>query len=586
MANNKRKIPFFNKEKFIYKLLFIISIFVFAFLIIRIISSSGEVDNFKSVSKKPYKTVSDKKDALNIAYNNIDKASSDNSSLSPTNLNIAKIYKVVNDPEAIGLTANNKPVPVTIDSIIEAPEDREEVVIEEPETSAFQIYEKLQNRFSMLKQTFYNMCESDPRLLTRIGNDGYRLIGKYNPTNPTHIINKRHTWLITSFQNVNIYYMDGDGKLLDDENNIKDIMSMASVYTYYKDPYDVNTFLKYCYDVFDNSYYYVASVSDVYYCSGCMHYDDPTIATGSTTHIDTTYEKIKTETHPQKVLPKDIPYKAGTLKRMNDDDYTLTEGDYKSYLKNIYNKSETSELNYCPGHVDLNFYVTFLTIDSKNSLFSVDNKYGNRGFNFKGDWHGWDPYKKYYARLLSYKKKEKEYGLGISKLQFIEPLTQEEINYYLSRLDKDLSPNRRAVIETALKSVGKIPYYYGGKTHNFGFKANAFGSKIAADYKGRCLKGLDCSGWVNWVYGTTFNKYIIKSEGTNKLAGEGTKILRKELLPGDIIVRPGIDSHVMMFLEWAPGGKMTVIHENGAVNNVSIGTFDAYYPYYRRILNS
>jgi len=58
------------------------------------------------------------------------------------------------------------------------------------------------------------------------------------------------------------------------------------------------------------------------------------------------------------------------------------------------------------------------------------------------------------------------------------------------------------------------------------------------------------------------------------------------LLPGDIIVRPGIDSHVMMFLEWAPGGQMTVIHENGGVNNVSIGTFDAYYPYYRRILNS
>lgn len=586
MANMKKNYKLFDKEKFIYKLLSIVFVLLVCFLVFKVATSFNDVDSFKSVSKKPFKSVSDKQEALNQAYDNIAKVNSENYNFSPTNLNIAKIYKPVKDYEDVSLIQNNKPVPVTIESIIEAPEDREEEKSEEPETSAFQIYEKLQKRFTSFKQTLYNMCESDPRLITREYNEGYRLIGKFNPQNPTHVINKRHTWLITNFQNVNILYQDGDGNPLDDENNIKDIMSMASVYTYYKDPYDVNTYLKYCYDLFDNSYYYVASISDVYYCSGCMHYDDPTLATGSSAHYDITYDKIKKETHPQKVLPKDIPYKAGTLKRMEDSDYHLTDGDYSSYLNTIYASGQDDDLNYCPGHIDLNYYVTVLTIDSKNSLFTIDNKYGNRGYNFKGDWHGWDSYKKYYARLLSYKDWEKEYGLGLSKVQFIEPLTQEEINYYLSRLDKNLSPNRVSVIETALKSIGKIPYYYGGKTHNFGYKLNNFGSKIPADYKGRNLKGLDCSGWVNWVYGTTFNKYIIKSEGTNKLAGEGTKILRKDLLPGDIIVRPGIDSHVMMFYEWGPGGKMTVIHENGAVNNVSIGTFDAYYPYYRRILNS
>lgn len=40
----------------------------------------------------------------------------------------------------------------------------------------------------------------------------------------------------------------------------------------------------------------------------------------------------------------------------------------------------------------------------------------------------------------------------------------------------------------------------------------------------------------------------------------------------------------MMFLEWAENGKMRVIHENGSVDNVSLGTFEAYYPNYRRIL--
>ena len=587
MASNKKNFIYFNKEKFIYKLLLIVLVFIFCFLTYKIATSFNDADSFVAVSKKPFKYVSDKKEALNKAYENISKVNSANESFNPTNLNISKVFKQVKDPEDANLALGNKPVPVTIDSIIEAPEDKSEIETNDVKSSAFQIYEKLQKRFNSFKQSLYNMCESDPRLITREYNEGYRLIGKYNPENPTHVINKRYTWLITNFQNVNIIYKDGDGNKLEDENNIKDIMSMASVYTYYKDPYDVNTFLNYCYDLFDRSYYYVASISEVYYCSGCMHYDDPSIATGSNIHYDISFDKIKSETHPQKVLPKDIPYKAGSLQKMADNDYQVTEGDYNSYLNVVYNNGLDDYMNYCPGHIDLNYYVTVLTIDSKNSLFTIDNKYGNRGYNYRGEWQGWDSYnKKYYARLLSYKDWEKEYGLSLSSLQFIEPLTQEEINYYLSRLDKNLSKNRISVIETALKSVGKIPYYYGGKTHNFGYKLNSFGSKVQSDYKGRNLKGLDCSGWINWVYGTTFNKYIIKSEGTNKLASEGTKILRKDLLPGDIIVRPGIDSHVMMFLEWAPGGKMTVIHENGAVNNVSIGTFDAYYPYYRRILNT
>ena len=227
-----------------------------------------------------------------------------------------------------------------------------------------------------------------------------------------------------------------------------------------------------------------------------------------------------------------------------------------------------------------------MTLDASRGLTSIDRNYGNRGLNYTKNWHGWDAFMKNNARLLYYKDWEKEYGLSISYINFVEPLTQEEINYYLSRLDKDLTKNRYQVIETALRSVGRIPYYYGGKTSRFGYENNNFGTKVVADYKGRCLKGLDCSGWVNWVYGTAFNKHIIKSEGTAKLATEGNKITRVDLLPGDIIVRPGIDSHVMMFLEWAADGKMTVIHENGGVNNVSIGTFDAYYPYYRRILNT
>ena len=575
---NKKVEKVFNKEKTIYRLLIIVAIACLLFLSFKIANSLNDEQSFRSISHKPYKVISDKDDALHSAYGIIDDVTSSNDAFDPTNLNLAKVYKYVEDDEDKNYFANNAPIPVLSD---------EDKVAETTElkSSAFQIYEKLQNRYKTYYQSLNNMCDTKPvNIVRQYHYDGYSIIGKYNPEDPTHKVGKRHTWFITNFQNVNIDYRDGDGNLLEDDNNIKDIMSMASVYTYYKDPYDTKTFLKYCYDLFDNSYTYVASISEVYYCSGCMHYDDPSVSTLSNAR-NISYHKIKPETNPQKVLPKDKPYKAGTLIRFEEEDYNVTEGNYESYIEKIYN-GEATDLNYCPGHIDLNLHVKVLTLDASNGLTSIDKNYGNKGMNFTKNWHGWDSFMKNNARLLSYKDWEKDYGLSISYVDFVEPLTQEEINYYLSRLDKNLTKNRLAVIETALRSVGRIPYYYGGKTSRFGYETNNFGRKVPADYKGRCLKGLDCSGWVNWVYGTTFNKYIIKSEGTAKLATEGSKITRKDLLPGDIIVRPGIDSHVMMFLEWAPGGQMTVIHENGGVNNVSIGTFDAYYPYYRRILNT
>lgn len=568
----------FDREKCIYRLLILCGIFLLIFLGYKMVNNINDEQSFMGVSRKPYKNVSDKDDALNTAYSIINDVAVNNDDLDPTNLNLAKVYKQVEDDEDKKYFAANAPIPVVSD------EDKEAEVTE-LKSSAFQIYEKLQNRYKIYYQSLNNLCDTKPvNVVRQYHYDGYSIIGKYNPEDPSHKIGKRHTWFITNFQNVNIEYRDGDGNLLLDDNNIKDIMSMASVYTYYRDPYDTRTFLKYCYDLFDNSYSYVASISEVYYCSGCMHYDDPSVSSFSNAY-DISYEKIKQSTEKQKVLPKDIPHKAGKLIRMHDDDYEVLPGNYDEYVESIYS-GEGSDLNYCPGHIDLNLHVTVLTLDASYGLTSIDKNYGNRGINYTKNWHGWDAFMKNKARLLSYRDWEKDYGLSVSYVDFVNPLTQEEINYYLSRLDKNLTPNRVSVIETALRSVGRIPYYYGGKTSRFGYETNFFGTKVPADYKGRCLKGLDCSGWVNWVYGTTFNKYIIKTEGTAKLATEGTKITRKDLLPGDIIVRPGIDSHVMMFLEWAPGGQMTVIHENGSVNNVSIGTFDAYYPYYRRILNS
>lgn len=54
--------------------------------------------------------------------------------------------------------------------------------------------------------------------------------------------------------------------------------------------------------------------------------------------------------------------------------------------------------------------------------------------------------------------------------------------------------------------------------------------------------------------------------------------------PGDILIRTGADSHVVMFLGWTSDGRIRCVHEtSGSINNVTVGTRNAGWPYYRRL---
>lgn len=165
------------------------------------------------------------------------------------------------------------------------------------------------------------------------------------------------------------------------------------------------------------------------------------------------------------------------------------------------------------------------------------------------------------------------------------PLTPSEIDSYMADLPSDLSVTRRELIRYALSSVGKIPYHWGGKASRPDYNGNNFGTLVPADTEGRILKGLDCSGWINWVYWSVTGSRL-PYESTSGLALCGTKIGRNELQPGDIVIRTGEDAHVIMFLGWTEDGRIRCIHESSAgVNNVTVSVRDANWPYYIRILN-
>lgn len=70
------------------------------------------------------------------------------------------------------------------------------------------------------------------------------------------------------------------------------------------------------------------------------------------------------------------------------------------------------------------------------------------------------------------------------------------------------------------------------------------------------------------------------------LAALGKRISREELQPGDILIRTGADSHVVMFLGWTSDGRIRCVHEtSGSINNVTVGTRNAGWPYYRRLID-
>ena len=238
--------------------------------------------------------------------------------------------------------------------------------------------------------------------------------------------------------------------------------------------------------------------------------------------------------------------------------------------------------SYCPGHIDLYVSITIDGIEGNNNMFKID-PIGNNSDNFNEEWQGWTEDKIALAKTLCEQDWLENYGLSISSIKVAASLSSEEINNYLNSLSPEVSQLRRNIVEYALNSVGKIPYYWGGKPSGPGYTNNNFCTLISPDYRGRILRGLDCSGWINWVYWSVTG-HSLAGESTGTLIGCGRRIQRSELQPGDIIIRTGSDAHVVMFLCWAQNGNFIGIHETGGViNNVVVSEMTASWPYYRAL---
>lgn len=153
--------------------------------------------------------------------------------------------------------------------------------------------------------------------------------------------------------------------------------------------------------------------------------------------------------------------------------------------------------------------------------------------------------------------------------------SQEQARNVLRNLPADLSPERRAAVETACKLVGKVNYFWGGKSYVIGWdsrwgtiqKVWSAGNSTTGTYR---PFGLDCSGFIDWA----LRNAGLHSDGHWYINRNLTAVSQADALPGDIALYPDA-SHVGMVVGRNEAGKLLVCHCSSGQNNVVITEFAA-----------
>ena len=148
------------------------------------------------------------------------------------------------------------------------------------------------------------------------------------------------------------------------------------------------------------------------------------------------------------------------------------------------------------------------------------------------------------------------------------PLTDAELIAFVNSLS--CNDTRKHIVTTALSLVGKVPYFWGGKSEagwndewNTPKLVTAAGSSSTGTIR---PYGLDCSGFTDWVYKTALGISI--QAGSWAQYTSSTPISEAELLPGDLgflLNDGGTTDHVLIFAGYDEGGNRKWVHSEGGI---------------------
>ena len=177
---------------------------------------------------------------------------------------------------------------------------------------------------------------------------------------------------------------------------------------------------------------------------------------------------------------------------------------------------------------------------------------------------------------------------GATTSGMVPPITDAELIAFLNSLD--VSPERRELIRVSLSLVGRVPYFWGGKSAagwndawNTPRLVTAPGSRSSGTVR---PFGLDCTGFTDWVYRTALG-IDLGGGGTWSQWERSTAITSSELQPGDLgfFARPGAIpiNHVLIFAGWDANGVKLWIHSSSSGGGVVMNSTTAV-RYFRRVI--
>lgn len=155
-------------------------------------------------------------------------------------------------------------------------------------------------------------------------------------------------------------------------------------------------------------------------------------------------------------------------------------------------------------------------------------------------------------------------------------LSDKEVAEIMEKLPADLSEERKQVVLTAYQLLGKVHYFWGGKSLIIGWD-NRWGMPMKVTAEGSSTTGtvrpfgLDCSGMVDWVfYNQSGGQYVIgHGGGATAQHSYCAPIAWSDAKPGDLVFYPG-DSHVGIVCGFDSSGNIMVIHCASSENNVVV----------------
>lgn len=160
-------------------------------------------------------------------------------------------------------------------------------------------------------------------------------------------------------------------------------------------------------------------------------------------------------------------------------------------------------------------------------------------------------------------------------------LGEEELLKIMGNISENISNERLCVVLNAYSLQGKISYFWGGKSSVIGWDDRWGGQSYVTSAGSRSTGtlrpfGLDCSGYVNWVFNNAAGEDTTAKvgNGTNNQWAKSTAVDGNNAKPGDLAFFADV-SHVGIVVGRNEAGRLLVAHCTSSQNNVVVTEAEA-----------